>query len=271
MLKILVAVCVWGCAAMSAGQESIDPQAEADALARIAGSEAARWRFSLNGDTQLQQHPRSVLRWSNPNVGRVYGEVYVWCDRGCPAVIGSLYKWYAPYNDFTVELKSLGRGRLVGERNADRLWEPEEDDVRFQPVEDAPRPANTSAGRLRQLRQLATDFSVSLHDTRVERVKGTPQELRCLTQPVFRYASQDPDVIDGAIFAFVHGTDPEALLILEARQANEAPHWEFALARLNNDDIRGSFRGTEVWRVPHVQVLNASTAPYSLFSVSPDK
>jgi hypothetical protein len=36
-----------------------------------------------------------------------------------------------------------------------------------------------------------------------------------LNQPVFRYNSQNPDLLDGAMFAFVEGTDPEACLLHE--------------------------------------------------------
>jgi hypothetical protein len=45
-------------------------------------------------------------------------------------------------------------------------------------------------------------------------------ELRLLPHPLYRYESTDPDVVDGALFAFVTsaGTDPEALLAIEARK-----------------------------------------------------
>jgi hypothetical protein len=52
-----------------------------------------------------------------------------------------------------------------------------------------------------------------------------------LAQPLFRYESIDPDLVDGALFAFVTSTDPEALLVIEARKPAPAddPVWEFAV------------------------------------------
>ena len=46
----------------------------------------------------------------------------------------------------------------------------------------------------------------------------------CLPQPLYRYESTDPDVLDGAVFGFVTsaGTDLEALVVIEARKPS--PH-----------------------------------------------
>jgi hypothetical protein len=48
---------------------------------------------------------------------------------------------------------------------------------------------------------------------------GKPWELRLLPKPLYRYASRSQKVLDGALFAYVwtRGTDPEWLLLLEAR------------------------------------------------------
>ena len=46
-----------------------------------------------------------------------------------------------------------------------------------------------------------------------EDAKGGRWNRRLLPQPLYRYESTDPDVVDGALFAFVTsaGTDPEVL------------------------------------------------------------
>ena len=44
--------------------------------------------------------------------------------------------------------------------------------------------------------------------------------------------SEDANVLEGAIFAFVEGTDPEAFLLLEAAPESK-PNWKFAFARMN--------------------------------------
>ena len=58
---------------------------------------------------------------------------------------------------------------------------------------------------------------------------GQAWELRLLPKPLYRYESTDPEVLDGAVFALVSsaGTDPEIILLIEARKTPEGPRWVF--------------------------------------------
>ena len=111
---------------------------------------------------------------------------------------------------------------------------------------DAAAVADSPARRLRQMRDLAAGFSVVLIDRRGN-AEGERQNLRLLTNPIYRYASPDRGVTDGALFAFVVGTDPEALLVVEAR-GEEHDTWQYALARLNRDELAAYRQEREVWR-----------------------
>ena len=79
-------------------------------------------------------------------------------------------------------------------------------------------------------------------------------ELRLLPQPLYRYESTDPDVLDGAVFAFVTsaGTDPEALLVLEARKpaAGCDPVWHYAIARFTDLNLWVRHKGKVVFYRP---------------------
>jgi hypothetical protein len=262
MRRFLSAALIIAWAGILPAQDAPDPKAEAEATSRMAEQEAAKWTFRTADGRELTRKPESILRFSNPNVGRVYGDVFVWLDCGCPSAVGTFYKWYSPYDDFNGELKALGRGRLTGSRSEKVLWETTSEDVLFQVLKEAAAPADSAAERLRQMRRLAPEFQVILRDTRVQRESGTRQELRLLTQPVYRYRSEDPVVVDGALFAFVNGTDPEALLLLEARKASDTVRWEFALARVNNDELYATRNDEEVWRVHTVDAFNVSQSPY---------
>ena len=81
--------------------------------------------------------------------------------------------------------------------------------------------------------------------------KGREWELRLLPQPLYRYESTDPDVLDGAVFAFVTsaGTDPEVFLVLEARKpaGSGEPAWQYALARFTDLNLWVSHKGTVVF------------------------
>src|SRR5262249_6419104 len=68
-------------------------------------------------------------------------------------------------------------------------------------------------------------------------------------------------LVDGAIFAFAQGTDPEILLVLEARSEKGKPIWQYALARFSDLPLVVKHKDTEVWRVP-TSTMNDGRAPY---------
>ena len=133
---------------------------------------------------------------------------------------------------------------------------------RAQAVPRGAVPAGTPAQGLRQTRDLAKGFAASETDH-----KGLERELRLLTQPVYRYEGTEGQLIDGGLFVFVMGTDPEAFLLLEARHAGKAPRWHYALARMTHAQVAVSDRGREVWKVPLIvpAVVFDRREPYTKF------
>jgi hypothetical protein len=198
---------------------------------------------------KLVLHKNPILRWSNPAAGSVYGDVYIWTADGRPEVLASIYRWYQPYKSQTAELHSLSAEQVALTSKQSKMWGPAAPGVSFQEAKDFPPPAATAAQRLQQMRRLSSEFSVRLIDTREDKIKGVERELRMLNQPVYRYESKNPSLIDGAMFAFVEGTDPEAWLLLEAHKTAEKSTWKFAFARMNNDELHGFQGKTEVWKV----------------------
>lgn len=71
-----------------------------------------------------------------------------------------------------------------------------------------------------------------------------------LPQPLYRYESRRSDILDGAVFAFVQGTDPESLLLLEAFQKGNGFEWQFAFARRTSGELEGRHQDAVVWHVP---------------------
>ena len=150
------------------------------------------------------------------------------------------------------------------ERNREPVWKPARGGIAWKPVPNASPPVAASAARLVQLRQMSRDFAVDKTDR-----EGIQRELRLLPQPIYRYSSSDWDVLDGAVFVFVQGTDPELLLLIEAVQHEESSRWQYALARMNSVRFVVSRRGEIVWEVdilPWSQVQNRNE-PYSTFRV----
>lgn len=217
----------------------------ADALAR-AKREAAAYRFHLEGDgTSFVLEPEAVLKWSNPVFGSVFGDHFLWTANGHPAVIGGFVKWYHPHHHSTAEFHSLSSAPIVGERDGQTSWAPGRPGVEWAILPDAPAPAATPAKRLQQMRGLVKDFSARHVDE-----KGVDRDLRLLTHPVYRYQGTEDEAVDGALFTFTIGTDPEAFLLLESRPVGGRPRWHYALCRMTAVAVRASHRNKEVWSVP---------------------
>jgi hypothetical protein len=221
----------------------------ADRLLRLHSDDAKT--YAIFRDPQrterLALRPDPVYRWTNPTrVGGQTGEVFLWTYRGRPEVVASIFSH--PTKDgrrvLCHELHSLSDAVLVVDRDSPNRWEPQAPGLELKPIEGAPTPADSGTRRLAQIRALARGFSGrSLSDQNVA------WELRLLPQPLFRYDSDSLGVIDGALFALVSsaGTDPEVILMVEARKSPEGPRWVFGAARFSDMSLWLTHKGREVW------------------------
>jgi hypothetical protein len=225
------------------------PRARSQQLLDLHTNDAASFSFFRDAErTQKLQFKREpVYRWTNPTrSGGQVGEVFVWTYRGRPEVVGSVFSHPRPDGTRTVnhELHSLSLATLVVDRKANEQWVPQAAGVDLKPVEGAPKPAGSASLRLAQMRSLAREFN-----GRSQSASGEAWELRLLPRPLYRYESTDPDVLDGALFALVTsaGTDPEIILLLEARTAPSGPQWFFGAARFSDMSLWLSHKGHELW------------------------
>jgi hypothetical protein len=217
--------------------------AEAD---RLCADELPRWKLTAD-ETALANPKEPVLRWTNPAVGRVNGNTYVWLQNGRPVAVGCLFRNFVPWNTFNGEIAALAGTKLVAKRDDKVIWRPK-DAWKWHPVPGAPTPAATAAQRLVQMRTLAAEFTVEVLDTR-NNPKGDEQTPRLLPRPLYRYDAGQTKKLDGGLFAFVLGTDPELMVLLECDTAAEKPEWRFGGTRMNRDAVRLKHKGATVWEV----------------------
>ena len=119
-------------------------------------------------------------------------------------------------------------------------WDAAGTDLRLTSFEKPPPPAESAAGRLVQMRQLARRFSAK------ETLGENVIECRLMSQPIDRYKSEEEGVIDGAIFAFANGTNPEVGIVLEAGKAG----WKYGVVRLGAAKATVSLDDREVASFP---------------------
>jgi hypothetical protein len=222
-----------------------DETERASQFLKLSHAAAASYEIELAGEpgTKLELQPDPVLRWSNPERGEIYGGVYLWTRDGRPEVAAAMFKWYSPFTHMTHEFQSLSPGGLTAGRNGKTVWETSDPGIELKPVPEGPLASATRPARLRQMRSLAETFAATL----VMRDEGAHQ-LRLLAQPLYRYPQGTGDWSDGALLAYVQGTDPEVLLMLESRRdAQGAFRWHYGLARMNFEELHVAHGGQPVW------------------------
>lgn len=220
------------------------------AWGRLFNRVAADYRLvrpADSGPAPLKLVDGATYTWtrSGPHDGN-YGNVYVWTHQGNVEAVACFWRWVGADGRAAVvhELHSLSPTKLESLGDAARDWKPQ-GPVERRPLDGAPVPAASAVGRMSQMRALCRDFAA-----RSEGAEGDRTELRLLPQPLYRYQSTNPDVLDGALFAFVCsvGTDPELFLQLEAIRTPEGPRWHYALARFSHMNLFVKYRDQPLWQ-----------------------
>ena len=166
--------------------------------------------------------PEPVLRWSQPIRGGDDGALYLWVHEGRPvaAMTFFTFKWPDGTRSIVHERHSLAlepmeatwRGIWSGTHRGPGWLSSRSRTPRFRPV--------AAPARFRQMQALVREFSANTIDD-----KASKWPLRPLIKPLYRYEGKH----DGALFAMVQGTDPEAFILLEARGTGKDAHWEYAV------------------------------------------
>jgi hypothetical protein len=241
-----------------------DTNAEAEQASAAAKKQVGEYVVRLE-KSQLRLEPEPVLRWTNHLGRRFYGDVYVWTYEGRPEVAASVTTVFTARRETYTEIQSLSTGRPILSRNEKVVWEPAEPGVELKHLPGAPKPGATAGARLLQMRALAGQFSV-VADYGID--KEQKEDLRLLTRPIYRYESAAQEVVDGGLFAFTKGTDPDAFLLLEARGKKDDVEWQYAFARFNGScALRAVLKDKEVWQVDRLpgKTISDPKQPYFNF------
>ncbi len=186
---------------------------------------------------------RVALRWTNNTRGSEDGATVLFLEDGIPHAVCSIYPWEQRLH---LELDSVSRAGLLGQINGAAIWRPATAGVEYRPVPDEEAPGSSPAIRLRQMKALAGKFSSTMLGWKSD--KSDREPLRLLPQPLYRYeTTATGSCFDGAVFAFVQGTDPEALLLMEAVRKGNIERWEYAFVRQTSGELEGRFQDAIVW------------------------
>ena len=189
-----------------------------------------------------------LLSFNNPVSSISDGFMFIWTDRGRPvAAMKSYYNWLP--RSWGRTFVTLTQSAIVLESTEQKLWTPPQAAFAFVPLKGAPRPADRPGLRLAQMRNLAERFQIvdnwGIKDP-------TDWQLRPLTTPLHRYEVPEENVVDGAVFGYVLTSSPEALVLLEARNAGGELTWHYMVSRFTRFGITFSLDDQKIAEFPRL-------------------
>ena len=224
-------------------------RAPADEWLSFYSQQARSFELSFAGKEQeIKLESEPLLVYTNPVRGNSqHGAIFLWHVDGQPVCIGSVWSTIDRDDDsirrIHHELHSLTGELLVCRRNGEEMWKSGEPGIERQLLLDGGTPAASRTLRLAQMRQIARGITAAMPDR-----EG---ELRLMPQPVYRYPEESEGVLDGAVFSYVLGTDPELWLLVEARETGEGqPGWSVAFAQFTDARIEVRRGDRLIWECP---------------------
>ena len=216
-------------------------------LRMLKMAEAFRVFASDQADETAKLLKEPVFRWANPQRDAVGGEVFLWTLKGRPHAAIGIWTYDDTAATDSYEVQSFA-SQPFRTSNPYRSWNPRDSGATFKPLPLAASPGKSKALRLVQMRQLGRKrFAAAIKPNG----SGQRVELRFLPTPVYRYKELPPNVIDGAVFSFAQGTDPEVFLLLEARQMERSgktqEKWYFAFGTQTSVEASASLDGKQHW------------------------
>lgn len=216
------------------------------------------------GAATFQKEP--VLRFTNDVSGVIDGGLFVWKDESKrPVAVAQLFICPGTEKLWLHEFQSIAVVPMKFEYRRRTAWQPKSAGIKFESISNAVEPAKTAESRMVQMRQISRRFTVKDDFGRAGSVSA--DVLRLLSTPLIRYSTDT--VLDGAIFTFAHGTDPELLIIIEAQKVVSAnateqtsSEWRVALAPMTSYAISAELDGKPFWSAPWRQAPHAPTATF---------
>lgn len=229
-------------------------------------SALGKYDVVLDGDRDKKSvlDPKVVMRWSNPVGDVVDGllTIYTPGPGARPAMIAHFHLHGRVLNGLEMhEFADVHPGKVELFRGPRRIWSPQERYCKFEPLSAAPEPSPKAPLRLAQIKSMAQRFEV-IDGFRAPNSEPQPQPLRMMARPTYRYGQEDGELVDGALFTYVLGTDPEACLSIEIHRSGKTYTWEYAFFPMTIYSLDAKLDGKSVWKKPEAMVFNNPIAPH---------
>lgn len=266
----LALCCVIGwSAAKSVAQvaEQADPgekarEARAQEMVGLADAVKVSEETTDGKQKRLERLPDPILRFNDDASPYKFrdGTLWVFADGRRPRVLLSLERYEDTWGH---ELVSLAEKPTVSAvTKHDWEWSPDEAGLSFQRFPDEPAVEDSAEARFRRQKTLARLFEVG----EIGSIDGEDYQLRLMPTPVYTYEDAEDGILSGGIYVFAYGTNPEAVLVIEAREdQDQRRYWHYAFNLLTAATPAARIDDKIVWQAPDRSTLRTNT-PYSHYS-----
>jgi hypothetical protein len=209
---------------------------------RFYADAAGQYQVTRGDDNEpIKLDERAVFDWASIN--EFNGAVFAWTENGRPTMLASIFSFPlagSPQRMAVHEFASFAEADAVVVGPSGEKWTPQ--GAKLEPLPGAaPPPARPNLLKI-QCRRLAKEFTAHLNR------RGERWDLRLLPTPLVEYQDSGDDILGGGLFAFVgYSTDPEILLLLEARKLKEGPAWCYQAVRFSDKSLYLKFKDKPVW------------------------
>lgn len=244
---ILSIVFLSGCP-MAFGQSASLSEERSLQLKQIFHKVAAGYEITKGTGGELKQLPfrdEPIMHWLSLDgtEGTYLGSVFTWTRLQRPEVVGTIFTSDGTKEQIAAceEFYSFSSEQLLLRSGRGNIWRPAPSEI-MQRIPDAPIPSQSQQGRRLQIRNMSRQFSGRMNR------RGEFHPLRLLPRPIYQYESDDPEILSGALLVLVaYNTDPDILLLIEARQTAEGPRWFFQPARFSDKSLWLTFEERDIW------------------------
>lgn len=215
-------------------------------------------QITPEGDKPLEFNKQPLVSWSNPTrPAAPHGCIFVWSQAGRPQAIGSVFTFIIR-NETRMkhQLHSISQTPLEATYEGQMVWKPSKPGITWMAPQQKISPHVNERLRLAQMRGIARQFNA-----RFEKPDGEKTNLELKPTPLYRYQSPANKVVDGAIFSYANGTDPDVLLLIEAYEDDAGQkQWRLAFARFHYWRlVVEQAQGEVVWQVEEEPGLKLMT------------
>lgn len=140
-------------------------------------------------------------------------------------------------------LASLSDGIVNAAWDDGATYRAQQPGVELQVIPDAPRAAPSPNLRLIQIKRLTERFAAQIQNAEDDR-----EPMRLMPTPICRYDDKESGLIDGAIFGYTMGTNPDVLLVIELYEEDGEQQWRCGAAGMTSAGFAVLLDGSEFLR-----------------------